>query len=102
MSHARSRKRLKRGGGAPHASLEEAEDRGAAADLPDAERKKVGVPLAIPLDLFGRRVELEPVDLDDQPALDEEVHPTDARELHLLLEAKSLVTEDLEEMGLRP
>jgi RNA polymerase sigma-70 factor, ECF subfamily len=41
VSHARSRKRLKRGGGAPHASLEEAEHLVAAADLPDAEADRI-------------------------------------------------------------
>ncbi len=35
VSHARSRKRLKRGGGAPHTSLEE------AADLPAAEADRI-------------------------------------------------------------
>ena len=41
VSHARSRKRLKRGGGAPHGSLEEAEDRAAAAELPAAEADRI-------------------------------------------------------------
>ena len=37
VSHARSRRRLRRGGGAPHTSLEEAEDRAAGAELPAAD-----------------------------------------------------------------
>lgn len=41
VSHARNRKRLKRGGGAPHASLEEAEDLAVAADLPVAEADRI-------------------------------------------------------------
>ena len=41
VSHARSRNRLKRGGGAPHASLEEAEDLAVAAELPAAEADRI-------------------------------------------------------------
>jgi RNA polymerase sigma factor (TIGR02999 family) len=41
VSHARSRKRLKRGGGAAHASLEEAEDRVAAVTLSAAAADRI-------------------------------------------------------------
>jgi RNA polymerase sigma-70 factor, ECF subfamily len=41
VSHARSRKRLKRGGGAPHAPLEESEHLAATADLPVAEADRI-------------------------------------------------------------
>ena len=40
VSHARSRKRLKRGGGAPHAPLTEAEDL-PAAELPEGEADRI-------------------------------------------------------------
>jgi len=50
VSHARSRKRLKRGGGAPHVSLDEAED------LPAAEADRI---LSLESSL-GRLAELHP------------------------------------------